>query len=185
MSEEMSQFSITPKPEKIIRDERRNKKENLSFIFSGELENDHENKGKAKKKLVISDEVANIAVGTLYFNELGNSFEIKEVVRNHEYSGNEVGLNLYKELIRIAKSRGLESIKSDSVVQGGANAIWKKMLDEGYVVIVNAKVKEKFAEFLRVYNEGKYYKDFLEVPIGENVFELRLNNEYPGLDKST
>ena len=171
MNPETPKLNIVSKPEKVFRDERKNKKE-VFLGFSNELENDHPNKEKAKKRLEVFDKEMNIQIGTLYFNEVENSFEIKEVAIDSKYSGNEAGLNLYKELIELGKNKNLESIKSDCVVQGGAIAVWKKLQDEGYIININPKIKEKYEEFLKIYGEGKYFKEFLTVPSDESVFEL-------------
>ena len=176
MNPENPKLNITPKPEKILRD-KHEKIENLSFGFSGELENNHVNQDKAQKMLEIFDSINNTPLGNIYFNETENAFEIKEVVVDEKFHGQNVGINLYKELIRTAKEKGLEKIDSDNIVQGGAIAMWRKLKDEGNLVRINPKIKEKFEEFKKVYDEGKYFKEKLDVPVGEHVFELLLNDK--------
>lgn len=176
MNPENPKLNITPKPEKVLRD-RNEKIENLSFGFSGELENDHVNQDKAQKRLEIFDSVDNTSIGNIYFNEINKNFEIKEVVVDSKFHGQDAGINLYKELIRIAKEKGLEKIDSDNIVQGGAITMWRKLKEEGNLVRIHSKIKGKFEEFKKVYDDGKYFKEKLEVPIGEHVFELLLNDK--------
>lgn len=175
MPEPKPNLNIIAKPEKLFRDEGKNKKENLTISFSGELENTHRNKYKAEKRLEALDK--NIDIGNVYYNEINNSFEIKESIRDPKYSGNEVGLNLYKELIRIAETKKLDSIKSDSMVQQGAMVIWKKLIDLGYHININPKIKDKYQEFVKIYNEGKYFTNYLGVSPDESVFELILDRK--------
>lgn len=175
MSSEVPKINITPRPEKVIRDEKKHKKENLSLIFSGELENEQAAEGnEISKRIEVYDKERGVKIGSLKYNVVGDSIKINEVIRDLQFSGNEIGLNLYKELIRIAKNQNLRSIRSDCVIQGGALAVWKNLRDEGYVITINPLVTERYERFLEAYNDGRYFKELLEVPPGESVFELFL-----------
>lgn len=175
MKEEIPNLNITPRPHKITR-EIVDKKENLVFDFSNILENtEKHNYKKAGKRLEILDN--NKVIGNVYFNEEGNSIQIKETMTDAEYSGNNTGFSLYKELIRLAKERKFSNIKSDSMVQRGAIIIWKKLKDERYDITVNSKVIEKYQEFIDTYNKGEYFQGYLIVSPEESVFELNLNKD--------
>lgn len=172
MKEEIPKLNITPRPDKITRDTS-NKKENLSFDFSSILENtEKHNYKKAKKRLEILDKSE--VIGNVYFNEENNSIQIKETMTNADYSGNNVGFSLYKELIRLAKEKQFSTIQSDSMVQRGAVIIWKKLKDEGYDITINSKVKEKYQQFIDTYNKGEYSQDYLIVSPEESVFKLNI-----------
>ncbi|MCA9356096.1 MAG: GNAT family N-acetyltransferase [Candidatus Paceibacterota bacterium] len=176
MNPEDQKLNITPKPEKVIR-EKIQKTEDLSLKFSSEMDNDNKNISGANKKIEVSDDKDNSFIGNVYFYESDNSLEIKLVSIEPQYRGQNIGISLYKELIRIAKDKGKEKVCSDSTVQAGALSAWKKLKDEGFSVKINPSIEEKFNEFQKTYNEGKYFKEFIKVPEGEHAFEVVLDNK--------
>lgn len=178
-NQETPKINITPKPEKIFREKTDKTLDKSVFSYSDEQENIEWPYGE--KQLLILDENKN-RIGQIQFNYPETDaeqklFKTRIVIINDEYKNKDLGITLYKKLIDLAKEKGFDGIKSDNSVVGGAIATWKKLADEGYQIKVNLKVKEKYEEFVKVYDEGKFFKEGLEVPKEESVFELLLNNK--------
>lgn len=177
MPESKPNFNIIPRPEKSFRDESKNEKEDLDISFSGELVNEGFDRSLSVKRIEAWDKESNLKIGSIYYDEASDSFEVKVSGREVEYSGNGVGLSLYKELIRIAEKKNLKNIKSDCTVQGGAIAVWKKLQDLGYQVLVNPEIESKYKDFVELYNQNKYFKGLLSVGKTESVFVLKLEKD--------
>ena len=180
MNPEISKINITPKPEKVFREKTDKTLEKSFFSYSEEQQNTEWPYGE--KQLLLLDENKN-RIGQIQFNypdteETEKLFKTRIVIINDEYKNKDLGITLYKKLIGLAKEKGFDGIKSDNSVVGGAIATWKKLADEGYEIKINPKVKEKYEEFVKVYNEGKFFKEGLEVSKEESVFELILNNKH-------
>ncbi len=99
--------------------------------------------------------------------------KINKATLDNKYKGNDLGMKLYETLISFAKENNFEKIKSDNIVQGGAIAVWIKLSDK-YKVLVNPSIQEKYTEFVKIYKDNKFFKDYLSVSPGESVFELDL-----------
>jgi hypothetical protein len=177
MNPETPKLNITPKPEKILREKTDKTLDKSVFSYSEEQENTEWPYGE--KQLLLLDENKN-RIGQIQFNYPETEteeklFKTRIVIINDEYKNKDLGITLYKRLIDLAKEKGLDGIKSDNSVVGGAIVSWKKLADEGYNIKVNPRIKEKYEELLKLYNEGKFFKEGLEVPKEESVFELILN----------
>lgn len=161
----------------IYREKKEENKDNINFTFSEEKESDN---GFGEKIIKLFDKNKNL-IGNICFDypkdDLHGKIKIKFIATDPKFQRKDISLNLYKHLIELAKSKGLIGIKSDNVVQGGALASWKKLEDEGYNLIVNPTVTEKYLAFKDTYSEGKFFKELLRVADNESVFEINLKNK--------
>ncbi len=176
MDQESPKFNITPKPEKIFRE-----KEEATLDasrFSCSLEQDNTDWPYAEKQILLLDEMKN-RIGQIQFNYPGKGaqekfFKIRFAALNDGYRNKGLGMKLYEEVLALAGRNGFSGIRSDNNVGGGALALWKKLSESGYLLTVNSKIEDKWQEFLKMYGEGKLYKQDIEVPNEESVFEIHL-----------
>ncbi len=183
MKDPAPKMTFTKKETPILREKRSpGFTEATNVSFSDEI--DHEAahpQGRERKYFLLKDETNKIDIGhILYDYPLPSDQEmlirIEESGIERNYQGQELGLKMYEHLIDIAKQKGLEGIKSDTAVQGGALTIWKKLQEAGHNVIVNEEVLEKWAEYLRTYEEGKYFKEVITTANKkDSIFKLILD----------
>lgn len=179
MNPETPKLNITPRPEKTFREKVEDKMDLSAFSYSEEEIN--KEWPYAEKKFYILDETKN-PVGSIQYNYPKENtdkklFKVRLISLEEAYRNKGVGIGLYEQLLSLARQKGLDGIKSDNKVGGGALAIWKKLQEEGYLVNVNPKAIEKWTEFLKSYDEGKFFRKDIIVPAEESVFELLLKEK--------
>jgi len=103
--------------------------------------------------------------------------KVRFVGVDDKYKRGDISIKLYQYLIDMAAGKDLNGIKSDQVVQGGALASWKKLKESGYDLSVYPELQNKFDEFCKTYDEGKYFKESLSAPNGKSVFTINLNDK--------
>jgi len=147
----------------------------VETILSDEENND--NKFGEKKVRLLNKESQDF-VGSISFDYVlknDNKFiKIRFAGVKETYNRKDLSLVLYKHLIDLARQKELHGICSDEVVQGGALASWKKLQEQGYDLSVYPQLLDKYQEFCRTYDEGKYFKDQLATNNGESVFTINL-----------
>jgi hypothetical protein len=179
MTSERPKYIFKKLPEKIYRNEGRQKKqEELEVTFSGPLKNESEVPGSPEWKAEVTDDLTGNVISTITFNRVPDGIRIGVAASEMKYAGNEIGFRLYENLASYAKSQGMRFMKSDCVVSGGAIAVWKKLQEKGYDVRVNPQAEEQYRDFIETYSEGKYFKKSLSVlPHSESVFELHITDD--------
>jgi hypothetical protein len=170
---ERSEFRADNKPAQSIE------AKNISFSEEKDSNQPHP---AGKKAIELYTEGKSESIGSITYDYpsmergSGNMFRVRFTGVDSKYSGQELALRLYEQLITLAKSKGMDGIRSDSVVQAGALATWKKLVDRGYDVQVNPEVEEQWQAFLQAYSEGKYYKGLVSTNnTTDSVFRLFLN----------
>lgn len=96
-------------------------------------------------------------------------------ITNPKERGNNLAVELYEELLTFVKQNKLKGIKSDDVVYFGAAAVWKKLSDKGYMLIVNSDAQKEYNDFCEKYNNNEEYvneDNRLSAKRGASVFEI-------------
>lgn len=143
--------------------------------MSDEEDNDNE---YGEKKIRLLNKDTQEFIGSISFDYIskndGKFIKVRFAGVGDAYSRKDLSLNLYKQLINLAQQKKLNGICSDIVVQGGALASWKKLQEQGFNVSVYPELLDKYNEFCKTYEEGKYFKDQLATNNEESVFTLNL-----------
>jgi len=157
--------------------EKKKSNENIETYFSEEAENDNEFGARIIK---LFNKENNELIGNISFDyDIDKMIKVRFVGVDDKYKRNDLSLELYKHLIELSKNKNLDGIKSDQVVQGGALASWKKLKESGFDLSVYPELQNKFDEFCKTYDEGKYYKESLSAPNSESVFTINLVDKNP------
>ena len=131
-----------------------------------------------RKRIKLLDKNSLEFIGSISFDYIsrGNKkfIKVSKAVVLGDYQGSGLGLVLYKILIDLAQKKGLAGIYSDQIVQGGAIVSWRKLRDEGFKVSVYLRLLNKFEEFCKTYDEGKYFHGWLSTGSPKSVFILSL-----------
>lgn len=159
----------------IFRDKREDSEEKIETILSEEENNDNEY-GEKKIKLLNNNNQESIGNISFDYIERGNGkfIKVRFVGMEDDYKRKDLSLELYKHLLDLAKQKELNGICSDQVVQGGALSSWKKLQEQGFNLSVCPELLDKYNEFCRTYDEGKYFKESLSTSNGESVFTINL-----------
>lgn len=169
-------IKIRPTFNPIFRPEKENSGEVIETYFSAEENNKTFGNGDFMIKLLNKKNQEEI--GTMTYDYDKNlerpMIKIRTVGVDIKYQRQDFSKKMYQFLIDLAKTKKLNGIKSDQVVQGGALASWKKLKDDGYNVLVHPELESKFEEFCKAYNENKFFKDSFSAPAGESVFTINL-----------
>ena len=167
-------FTILPTFNPVFREKRTDPSEKIETFFSDEIENDN---GIGARKIGLINQDNKELVGNISFDydfdDHSKMIRVRSVGVDHRYQRHDLAMKLYRRLIDIAKEKELDGIKSDTTVQGGAIASWKKLKEEGYDLSVLPELQEKFDAFCQAYNEGKYFKELLTSPAGYSVFNIK------------
>jgi len=159
----------------VFRGKREDSEPEIETILSDEENNDNE---FGEKKIKLLNKENQDFVGSISFDYISkndNKFiKIRFAGIKDIYNRKDLSLVLYKHLIDLARQKELNGICSDQVVQGGALASWKKLQEQGYNLSVYPQLLDKYQEFCRAYDEGKYFKDQLATGNGESVFTINL-----------
>lgn len=143
--------------------------------MSDEEDNNNE---LGKKKIRLLNKENQGLIGSISFDYISKNevefIKVRFIGIKDIYNGKDLSLDLYKQLINLAQQKKLNGICSDEVIQGGAIASWKKLQEQGFKVSVYPKLLNKYNEFCKTYDEGKYFKDQLATNNGESVFTLNL-----------
>lgn len=102
-----------------------------------------------------------VDIGTIeyFIRKRTNSLVISVISIDQAYSGQKLGLWMYRQLINFAKNQGLSYFTSDSVVQGGSLACWRKLdKDDELNVQVSTECSADYAEFIDTYESGRIFK---------------------------
>jgi len=120
-------------------------------------------------------------IGYLLFSTDSKDLEKLRVqdmrITNPKEYGNNLAIELYEELLTFVKQNKLKGIKSDDVVYFGAVAVWKKLSDKGYSLIVNPDAQNEYNNFCEKYNKGEEYiteDKRLSAKKGASVFEINI-----------
>ncbi|MCX6753284.1 MAG: hypothetical protein NTW62_03020 [Candidatus Nomurabacteria bacterium] len=179
MVDEIPKINFTKKDIKLFREKSDKSLDKSVFSLSEEIDNTEWPYGE--KVMFLLDE-SKERIGQIQFNypevdAKEKLFKIRMIALDDKFKNKDLGIVLYKKLIDLAKEKGFKGIKSDNSVGTAASANWKKLADEGYELIVNLKVIEKYEEFIKTYDEGKYFIGGFQVPKEESVFEIDLNKK--------
>ena len=116
-------------------------------------------------------------IGKLIFSipsKYPEKFRVQDIRINSEVRGSNLGIELYKDLVTLAKQKDMKSIVSANHVSFAASALWKKLQDEGYQVVVNPEAEIQFKDFCDKYDRGQRENGDIMVKGTESVFELIL-----------
>lgn len=162
----------------IFREKRVPQVEVKETTFSEESNNLFNRNGEMGwKQFSMLNKEDNDLIGKIYYDYPNKESQdqilrIRIVGLEEKYKGQNLAIKLYKELIERAKAQKLEGIGSDASVAGGALTVWKKLMDEGYNLRVDPSMEEKWKLFLKIYNEGKIFKEKLESDTKASVFKI-------------
>ncbi|MFA5131158.1 MAG: hypothetical protein WC467_01910 [Patescibacteria group bacterium] len=159
----------------VFRGKQEDSEQKIETILSNEEDNDNE---FGEKKIRLLNKENQDFIGSISFDYISkndNKFiKVRFAGIGDNYNRKDLSLDLYKHLIDIAKRKELNGICSDEVVQGGALASWKKLQEQGYDLSVFPELFDKYKEFCKTYDEGKYFKDQFATGNGESVFTINL-----------
>ncbi len=159
----------------IFRAEKKESEQKIETVLSDEEDNNNE---LGEKKIKLLNKENQDLIGSISFDYISKNesefIKVRFAGIEDSYSRKDLSLDLYKQLINLAQQKKLNGICSDEVVQGGAIASWKKLQEQGFNVSVYPGLLNKYNEFCKTYNEGKYFKDQLATNNGESVFTLNL-----------
>lgn len=174
-------FKFELKKDPVFR-EHKDKIELPQTSFSEEVENANNYDGEGGQKAIFlldketQGDMGRIAAIKFDYPQHCSEHQLLKIrgvgIDNQKYIGQGIGILLYKKLLELAKEKGLEGISSDSVVQGGALAVWKKLKDAGYDINVHPDAFAKWQEFLKTYDEGKMFKESISVEKTDSVFKI-------------
>lgn len=169
-------IKIMPTFNPVFRPEKEKPEKIVETYFSVEEKSNTAGNGDFMIKLLNKDNQEEIGTMTYDYDENSerSMIKIRTVGIDIKYQRQDFSKKMYQFLIDLAKSKKLNGVKSDQVVQGGALASWKKIKDDGYDVLVHPELENKFQEFCKFYNENKFFKDSLSAPSGESVFTINL-----------
>lgn len=169
-------IKIMPTFNPVFRPEKEKSEKIVETYFSAEEKNNTAGNGDFMIKLLNKDNQEEIGTMTYDYDENSERpmIKIRTVGVDIKYQRQDFSKKMYQFLIDLAKTKKLNGVKSDQVVQGGALASWKKIKDDGYDVLVHPELENKFEEFCKFYNENKFFKDSLSAPSGESVFTINL-----------
>lgn len=180
MGKETPQINFTYRPAPDFREDKPPgfvQADNVSF--SDEKDNVNNKNGESGQKMfIITDENNKIDIGHVSYDYPGQA-DSEQLIRVREsgverpYQGQELGLLMYENLISIAKTKGINGIRSDASVQAGALATWKKLEELGYPIRVHPEVQDKWEHFLKTYGEKKYFGEKIATTdTKDSVFRL-------------
>jgi len=171
-------FKFELKKDPIFREEKQ-KIELPPVSFSSESvnESNFDGEGGAVKFSLLNEETKEI-VGVIKYDYPKRATEnqllkIRGVgIDSQKYAGQGFGIQLYEKLLELAHDRDLDGISSDSIVQGGALAVWKKLVEAGHAVDIHPDALEKWKAFIQTYDDGKYFKESISVQKNDAVFKM-------------
>ena len=169
-------IKIFPTFDPIFRGERKEPEKKVETYFSDEKQNDASGNGSYKIELLNQGNHENMGTVTYDYDLNGENsmIRIKTIGISMEHQRQDFSMKLYNRLLDLCKEKNLSGIRSDEVVQGGALASWKKLQEQGYDLSVFPELSDKYKEFCKAYDEGKYFKDQLATGNGESVFTINL-----------
>ena len=168
-------IKIELKKDSVFREKREVTETVKETEFSEEQDNEKNYDGeKGNKVFSLMNKESQEVIGSIYYdeNDKDSIIKFRTVGLEEKYKGQNLGNLLYEHLIEIARNKNLNGIGSDSSVNGGGIVVWKKLLEKGYNVQVHPAVQKKWNEFLKTYNEGKFFQENLRVNKNESVFKL-------------
>lgn len=101
-------------------------------------------------------------------------FRVQDARIDLEERGNGFGLELYKELISLAKKENMKGIVSANHVSYAASAVWKKLADEGYALTVNPDAQDQYDDFCKGVKRENPIGDGISINGGGSVFEITI-----------
>lgn len=159
----------------VFRAEKKESERRIETVSSDEEDNNNE---LGEKKIRLINKENQDFIGSIsfdYISKNGDKFiKVRFAGIEDTYSRKDLSLDLYKKLVSLAQQKNLNGVCSDEVVQGGALASWKKLQEQGFNVSVYPELLNKYNEFCKAYDEGKYFKDQLATNNGESVFTINL-----------
>lgn len=168
-------IKIMPTFDPVFRVEKKESEQKIETVLSDDEDNNNE---FGEKKIRLLNKENQGLIGSISFDYIskneGKFIKVRFAGIEDAYSRKDLSLDLYKQLISLAQQKKLNGICSDEVIQGGAIASWKKLQEQGFNVSVYPELLNKYNEFFKTYNEGKYFKDQLATNNGESVFTLNL-----------
>ncbi|MDP2922361.1 MAG: hypothetical protein Q8O30_01390 [Candidatus Omnitrophota bacterium] len=169
-------IKILPTFDPIFRSERKESEKQVETYFSNEEKNDTAGNGSYKIELLNKDNQEGVGTITYDYDLIGETpmIKIRTVGVSLEYQRQDFSMQLYHRLLDLVKEKSLAGIRSDEIVQGGALASWKKLQEQGFNVSIYPELLNKYKEFCKAYDEGKYFKDQLATNNGESVFTINL-----------
>ncbi len=124
--------------------------------------------------ITCDEEGADVARIEYCINEADKKLTIKYCAVSLEYQGQDIGYWLYLRFFDFARENGYREVLSDSVVQGGALAIWYKIQqDSNQEVSVLEKRKDDYEEFCNYYESGRIFKRSIDAS-REAIFRIIL-----------